>query len=119
MGKYQFILSPGNTEPRQIAERWASNMGVKLDVIVETTSYDALKEGAMQGLGLSVVPETIVHEDVQAGRLCVVRLAGLPCDRLICLVYNPQRKLSSAAEAMRHVVQDGHWREQMLIHNPC
>ncbi len=117
--KYQFVLSPPNSEPRQIAERWAAGMGVSLDVVMETSSYDALKEAAIHGLGLAIVPETIVHDEVTDGRLRLVSLPGLPCERLICLVYNPDRTLSPAAEGLLSVVRDGTWRTQMLMHNPC
>jgi LysR family transcriptional regulator, nitrogen assimilation regulatory protein len=117
--RYQFVLSPSNTEPRQIAERWAEQLGVTLDVMIETSSYDALKEAALQGLGLAVVPETIVHQEVNEGRLCAVTMAGLPCERTICLVYNPEREMNPAASALLSVVQDGRWLSYMPPHNPC
>lgn len=114
-----FVLSPTNTEPRQIAERWASTMGINLDVIIEGGSYDALKEAAVQGIGLSVLPETIVYEEVRDGRLLAVPMPGMPCDRQMCLEYDPNRQMSPAAEALLLVAQEGHWRAQVPIFNPC
>lgn len=117
LARHQFLLSHTNTEPRQIAERWAARWGVKFDVVVETSSYDALKEGALAGLGLAVVPETMIRGEVERGELQVIKLDGLPCQRLICLVYNPELPMSSVATAFLEIVRDGTWTPPLL--NPC
>lgn len=107
--KYRFVLSPLNTETRQVAEQWASGLGVRLDVVMETSSYDALKEAAIQGVGLAILPETVVLDELADGRLHVASPAGLACDRVICLVHDPGRPLGRAAQVLLSVVREGLW----------
>ena len=114
-----FVLSLPNSEPRQISERWAASLNVNLDVVIEGASYDALKEAAVQGIGLTVLPETIVYEEVRDGRLIACPLPGMPCDRQMCLEYDPNRQMSPAAEALLTVAQDGQWRAQVPVFAPC
>lgn len=71
----------------------------RLQRLVECDSPDAQHEYVLKGLGMSWLPWSLAHADVQAGRLA--RAGDTRMDiRFDVRVYRPKRRLSPFAEAM-------------------
>ena len=63
-------------------------------IVLETSSIQVIKESAMSGLGLCVLPEFTVKEEMESGRL--VKIPYSPnCDISIQLIYHKDKWLSN------------------------
>jgi len=113
-----FVLTPRGTHSRQVADEWAASQGLSLDVVLESPSMDMVKEAVIRGLGLTLLPEFWLTNDLQEGRLGVVPVAGLPQEFQVCLITCAGRDLSPAVRALLEVAGDGRWREQMAGWQP-
>jgi len=109
-GPTAFVLPPARTEAREIAERWAASLGISMDVVMESISFDALKEAVQVGLGLSVLSEIVARPELGRGELRVVPMPGLPAERQLCLAWDPARPLTHLAESVLGIVVSGTWR---------
>jgi DNA-binding transcriptional LysR family regulator len=107
-----FVLTTGGYA-RQVAEEWAASQGISLDVVLESQNLDMVKEAVIRGLGLTVLPELWLTNDLQEGRLSIVPVAGLPQEFQVCLITCAGQALVPAAHALLDVARDGRWRQQM------
>jgi DNA-binding transcriptional LysR family regulator len=109
-GPAAFVLPPSRTEAREIAERWAASLGITMDVVMESISFDALKEAVHVGLGLCVLSEIVARPELNRGELRVVPMPGLPAERQLCLTWDPARPMTHLAESVLEIVASGAWR---------
>jgi DNA-binding transcriptional LysR family regulator len=117
-GPAAFVLPPPGTDARDIAERWAAAMGVKFDVVMESISFDALKEAVQLGLGLSILSEIVARLELSRGQLCAVPMPGLPAERELSFAWDPARPMTGMAESVLEIVSLGTWRKgipQLLV----
>lgn len=97
LANYPFALLPESTLLRQRVSEWASEHGVTLDVLVEATGVDAIKEIVQHGLCLAIVPELMVRNERRDGQLRVLDAEGFDIPYTIYLAFNRERPLSDAA----------------------
>jgi len=91
---------------RTLIEEALLEAGVSLSGLVECTSVGIVKRCVMEGLGLSVVPEFIVEEEVRQGRLAMLEWAGGPLLAPVSLVRHDERWLSPAAQAFMDAARE-------------
>ncbi|CAO3428211.1 LysR family transcriptional regulator [Azospirillum doebereinerae] len=92
------LLLPSHRQGlRVILEKIALDLGVALNVIVETDSYTALKDLVRHGHGCTILPLAPNHEDVAAGRLTAAPLTDPAPSRQLVLAYPSDRQVSRAA----------------------
>lgn len=107
-----FVLTTGGYA-RQVAQEWAASQGFELDIVLESQNMDMVKEAVIRGLGLTVLPELWLTGDLQAGRLSIVPVSGMPHEFQVCLITRSGREVKASARALLEVAREGHWREQM------
>lgn len=107
---YPFVLLSPPSEAYHFIHLWAAHHGVSLRVVMEINSYDALKEAVLQGIGLSLVPEGVIAEDVQRGSLSVIQTSGLPVQRLLYLAYRTNATLPEPVCQLLQTVSERNWR---------
>lgn len=79
---------------RGMFEREMTEHSVFPNIVLETSSIQVIKESAMSGLGLCVLPEFTVKEEMESGRL--VKIPYSPnCDISIQLIYHKDKWLSN------------------------
>jgi DNA-binding transcriptional LysR family regulator len=86
---------------RRCLQRSLQRLGVVtsgLNVVLELGSSEAIKEAVAEGLGVAVLSRRAVRNEVRAGRLKAVRVAGLTLDRDIYIVRDRRRVLAGPAE---------------------
>src|SRR5262249_12222516 len=69
-----------------------------LRVTLELGSNEAIKEAVLRGLGLAVLSTHSVQEEVRAGKLHALRVAGLPLVRDMFVVWDRRRVLPIPAQ---------------------
>lgn len=70
-----------------------------LRVTMELTSAEMVKKFVAAGLGVSMISESFVQEELREGKLKILQTDGERCFRELGLVYHQGRSLSRAAEA--------------------
>ena len=72
--------------------------GITPNVVMETASPEAMKRLAEVGVGLALVPERLVGDEVERGRLSLVRLRDATFTRRLATARHRQRELPTAAQ---------------------
>ncbi len=95
-----FILREEGSGTRQAIEealrRAGSGIG-DLRVVAEMGSTEAVRQGIREGIGVSILSELAVRDDVAAGRLAALRVAGLALTRHFHLIHHRRRHLAPLA----------------------
>jgi DNA-binding transcriptional LysR family regulator len=94
-----------------IADVLARSRGLGEDAaaIVEVGSTEAAKRAVLAGLGLAFVSRHAVTDDLVAGRLQEVELAGLPVRRRFFVATRRSATLSPAASALCSILCERDW----------
>lgn len=69
--------------------------------MVEMGTNETIKQAVMAGLGIAVISAHTVVPELEAGRLVMIRMDGLPIMRHWYLVRGADQELSAAAQAFR------------------
>jgi len=101
LSKYPCVLPHDNTFTRQIAEKVFAVNGVRPQVKMNTNNLETLAMLASIGWGWSLVPSTVVNE-----QLVVVNLPDLNVERKLGVIHHKQRTLSRAASAFIELLQE-------------
>lgn len=92
-----------STEPgcsyRRAFERELAKRGVGPGRVLEFDSVEAIKRCVAAGLGVSVLPEVTVADELEGGKLAALDLAGPPLEVETQTVWHAGRWLSPAVEA--------------------
>jgi len=84
---------------RGLIEGFFTARGLVPRVAMEVSSPEVLRRMAQSGLGLAVLPEVSVREDVRRGRLRILNVAGWSLDRVSGLLLPPAGPPSRAGRA--------------------
>jgi DNA-binding transcriptional LysR family regulator len=74
------VREPGSSSRRALEEVFR-NLGVRFRVVMELGSGEAIKEGILAGLGLSIVSSFTVSHELANGRLTALDVHGFPLKR--------------------------------------
>ncbi|MEJ5358503.1 MAG: selenium metabolism-associated LysR family transcriptional regulator [Desulfobacterales bacterium] len=90
-----FILREEGSGTRQAIEEALRRAGRgigDLRVVAEMGSTEAVRQAIREGVGVSILSELAVREDLAAGRLAALRVAGLALRRHFHLIHHRQRQ---------------------------
>jgi phosphonate transport system ATP-binding protein len=85
---------------RRVVEEHFQNLGAPLDpeaVVAEVGSLAALRTAAAAGVGVAFVSRAAVRDDLEAGRLRAVAVAGVRIPRRFFVAWRSDRELGAAA----------------------
>jgi DNA-binding transcriptional LysR family regulator len=99
LSRTQFALSCDTAHSRQLTDAWARHYGIRLHVRVEADNLDTLKEAVIQGLGVAVLPEFAIEEELATGGLVPVELPGLPLERRVSVISHASNPLTATQRA--------------------
>jgi DNA-binding transcriptional LysR family regulator len=89
--------------PDTLTRRWIDAklepFGLRHRVRMEVSTIEVIKKLVEVGLGISLLPEMAVAEEVRAGRLRAAKLAGLPLRKPMGLAYRSGKYFSAALTA--------------------
>lgn len=108
-----FVVPPLGTNTRSLVEDWASSINLRLKIALESSSFDALKESVVHGLGLTILPTFMVAKELEAGLLTTVKTKNLPQDQEYCFISDARRKLPVAARRLVEVAAKGAWQSRL------
>ncbi|CAN7355408.1 LysR substrate-binding domain-containing protein [Bosea sp. LjRoot9] len=117
LANQRLLLPSAGHGLRSIVERYAGELGIKLNIKVEADSYSTLKSLVHKGHGVTVLPLAPIHEELREGRLCAAPLVNpVPMRRLI-MSYPADRATPRLARfaaqiiagTIRAMVEQGIW----------
>jgi DNA-binding transcriptional LysR family regulator len=92
-----FIVREPGSGTRHAMDRYFADVGLQVNVVMETDSNETIKQSVMAGIGIAMLSLHTVRLEMAAGRLVVLRVAGLPLRRQWYVVHSHQRRLTPAA----------------------
>lgn len=95
------VLPSESTFTRRIVEGLFKKAGLQINVAIETNYLETIRMMVGIGLGWSVLPATMVNDDVE-----VLVVPQMQLERQLGVVFHPDHSLSNAAQAMIRVLQE-------------
>lgn len=95
-GQSLIVMEPG-TNLRGIVDRFLQETGIGVEISLEMDNVEAIKKMVESRLGIALLPEVAVLEEVKAGRLVELGLVGTPeIMRSVSVIYRKDKYLSGA-----------------------
>ena len=101
-----FLMREEGSGTRIAMERYFEARGVKIQAGMEMSSTEAIKQGVQAGLGLGVVSLHTVELELEAKRLKLLDVQGLPICRHWYIVHRKDKRLPTAAQAFKNFLLD-------------
>jgi LysR family transcriptional regulator, low CO2-responsive transcriptional regulator len=98
MAAEPFIMRESGSGTRAIVEQFFSENRLDLNVVMEMTSNEAIKQGIVGGLGISVLSLHTLSLAVAGSPLTCLNVEGFPIQRRWYAVYPKGKQLSIAAQ---------------------
>jgi DNA-binding transcriptional LysR family regulator len=93
-----FIVREPGSGTRIAMDRFFADIGVTINPVMETDSNETIKQAVMAGIGIALLSLHTVRLEMAAGRLVMLRVAGLPLRRQWFVVRSRLRRSTPAAE---------------------
>ncbi len=102
----QPLLFPKTGYTRQTLDKLFRPYGAQAQIRMELPSVGMIKSFVAAGLGVSLISETFVREEVRAGLVRVVAIADAELRRQLGLIYRRDRSLPRAASAFIALIRE-------------
>ena len=97
-----FITLDSQSTIRKVIDQVLSESGIdtrRLKVEMELNSIEAIKNAVQSGLGVAFVSVSAIEKELQIGVLTTAKIDQIVVNRILSVIYNPNRYRSKAAEA--------------------
>jgi DNA-binding transcriptional LysR family regulator len=115
--KLQFIALDSQSTIRKVIDQVLSRCGIetrRLKIEMELNSIEAIKNAVQAGLGAAFVSISAIEKELQMGILHRARIDGVVVNRVLSVIYNPNRYRSKAAQAFSEEILP-----QFATHRPA
>ena len=106
--KLPFIIREKGSGTRKIMHSALQRRGLEsldtLNLVAEMGSAEAIRQALKSNLGVAIVSNLSVAEDLELGKLTQLTLPGGAIQRHFYLIYNRDRRLSPLAEALSRFI---------------
>jgi len=92
------ILREEGSGTRDIFEAWSTKCGFEINVAMELNNPEGIKHAVMANLGLALVSENVVRNEIEDKRLVALTVSGLKTTREFYLVHNKKRRFMPLME---------------------
>lgn len=100
-----FVLREAGASTRRIVQAQSEAHGIALRVRMELASDEAVKQSVIAGLGIGLLPQTIVDAEGSDGALCPLDVVGFPIMQQWHLAYQRDKTLPKVATAFIEFVR--------------
>ena len=104
LGREPLLVREVGSGTRETIDDALARVGLELTPSMTLASNSALKSSAMAGMGPAVLSALAVTEELRAGLLVAVDIAGIDLRRPLSVVWQEGRQLPAPAEALLRVV---------------
>lgn len=102
-----FIAREEGSGTRILMTRYLDQLGEGMPYRqIEMGTNETIKQAVMAGLGIAMISQHTVTEEIRAGRLVTLTAAGLPIERHWYLLHRADLRLSSTLTTVRDFIMD-------------
>lgn len=102
-----WLLREAGSGTREVTDRLMQAEGVQRERCIEMGSNEGIARAVAQGLGVAMLPEVVVHDLLDLGRLAMMNTAQADrYRRPLFLLKRAQRPLSPAAQAFSNMLHE-------------
>lgn len=102
-----FVAFDRDVPTRKVVDRLLKEHRVRVSIVTEFDNIETIKRSVEAGLGLSILPESTVKNELRAGTLAAVPFADGPHTRSIAVIRDRARELTPIAAAFLDLVVSG------------
>lgn len=88
---HPFIMHEPESTSRRIIDEWRQKHNVRMNIVMEVSATETMKEAVKKDIGLAIVSESSIREEIAANTLVAKELPDFTTDRYIYLVYHKHR----------------------------
>jgi len=97
----EWMLREPDSGTRAVSDEFMQQHEISPASVMVMSSTEAIKQGVQANLGIAMVPLHAVQLELEAGRLVVLDVVGLPIKRTWHVVQREGKRLSHASQAFR------------------
>ncbi|MBF0256168.1 MAG: LysR family transcriptional regulator [Gammaproteobacteria bacterium] len=101
MTQERFLIREEGSGTRSAVDRLFAAQGLRINPYMELGSEEAIKQGAMAGIGVSVISSLSFRLEMTAGLLAVLNVEGFPLIRPWHCVYPKGKRLSRTGQVFQ------------------
>jgi DNA-binding transcriptional LysR family regulator len=98
------IMHEKGSASRNIVDEFIRKNNLFVSVTLELSNNEAIKRAVEQGLGLSLISENVVKEEIERKKLKPIPLADPTLKRKFYLIYHKDKYLSQPFQMFVHMV---------------
>lgn len=106
-----WILSPDGCQYRRYLEKKFAERGLAMNVAVEVIGLEVQKKLAQLGLGVTLLPQPFVAQELKEGTLARFDVKGIKLQSFSCLVYRRDKYILRAMSGFLEVLREVTSRE--------
>ena len=97
---YRFILRERGSAARDFFDGYLAKRRLSVPIAVESANPQAALLCAVAGLGIAILPDSIVREELEKGTVRTIELEGISMERSYSLITDRERSLSPLKQAV-------------------
>lgn len=106
LGQQRFIMREPGSATRDAAEEHMRDLGMRVNVVMELGSNEAVKRAVASSLGIGVVSKFSVVPDVASGFIKVMTVPEWTCERPLTVFYRDDSHMSTIQRAFLQLLRD-------------
>ncbi len=95
-----FILSKKGSGTRTVIEKQVENAGVKIKKKIEFGNTEAVKKAVAAGIGISIISESAIMNELTAGLIKTVNISDCVLKRTFYFIYHKDKFRTNASKAL-------------------
>lgn len=94
-----FIVRQQGSQTRQFVEHKLAEHGIKPRIVAEFDNQESIKHAVASGLGITILPEYAIRQEVEMGILQALPIEGVPLKRELKLIWDDLYPFSPSTRA--------------------
>jgi DNA-binding transcriptional LysR family regulator len=86
-------------------ERYLAEEGIGFSAILERNSIHAINQCVMEGIGISIMPEIAVREEITKGKLATLKWDENPLEAAVLIIWHEEKWISPALKSFMDMVE--------------
>lgn len=99
LSNYKFIVREKGSGTRELFENIMASKEIVWNLAWESNGSDGLRSAALNGIGIAVLSEKLVREQIRSGDLSLIRVQDLSLPRTFSVAYHKNKFITSTMDA--------------------